>query len=508
MKIVYCIFSFVFFLLVNTVAAQSKSSPLDSLKYALTHAVNDTSRCKILATLTEMAPDGEWQLYNEQLKALCEKNISANSSGKLSSFFKKYFAASLNNIGYVANANGDIGKGLMFYGKALKIAEEINDLEGTSNYLVNVGSVYDKQGDINNALKYYSRSLSVAEKIGNNVAIAYALNNIGAIYSDLGDLKNAIDYFERSAKHHEKVGDRTGFALSLNNIGLIYSKQNNNSKALEYYNKSLAIRKSVNDKAGIANSLNNIGKIYNDKGELEKALSYYEESLKIREEIASKYGIASSLNNIGGVYLKISTNAKQPSEKNSALTKAAGFCARSFRLSRELGYPENIKNSSGNLAKIYKELKRPVEALEMFELFIQMRDSISNAETRKAAKKQQFKYEWERREAGIKAEQDKKDIVASREKQQQKLVLYFVIGGMLLTFVSAGFLFNRFRITRRQKIIIEKQKANVDFAYDKLNEKNKEVMDSIRYAKRIQVALLTSEWSFGKNLNRLKKLQK
>ena len=63
----------------------------------------------------------------------------------------------------------------------------------------------------------------------------------------------------------------------------------------------------------------------------------------------------------------------------------------------------------------------------------------------------------------------------------------------MLVFVLAGFIFSRYRVTQRQKGIIEKQKEAVDMAYDQLSEKNKEVVDSIRYAKRIQTALLKGE---------------
>ncbi|MBC7865363.1 MAG: hypothetical protein IAF38_20475, partial [Bacteroidia bacterium] len=45
----------------------------------------------------------------------------------------------------------------------------------------------------------------------------------------------------------------------------------------------------------------------------------------------------------------------------------------------------------------------------------------------------------------------------------------------------------------KQKKIIEEQKIKVDEAFEKLHEKNKEVMDSIYYARRIQRALITSE---------------
>jgi hypothetical protein len=69
--------------------------------------------------------------------------------------------------------------------------------------------------------------------------------------------------------------------------------------------------------------------------------------------------------------------------------------------------------------------------------------------------------------------------------------------------VFSIFLYKRFRITERQKLVIEKQKILVDSAYEKLHEKNKEVMDSIYYAQRIQRALITSERYISLQLNKL-----
>ena len=45
----------------------------------------------------------------------------------------------------------------------------------------------------------------------------------------------------------------------------------------------------------------------------------------------------------------------------------------------------------------------------------------------------------------------------------------------------------------KEKLIIENQKREVDLAYNQLHEKNKEVMDSIHYARRIQHSVLTNE---------------
>jgi hypothetical protein len=77
--------------------------------------------------------------------------------------------------------------------------------------------------------------------------------------------------------------------------------------------------------------------------------------------------------------------------------------------------------------------------------------------------------------------------------KQEKTQRYALYGGLALVAGFLVFVFNRFRVTQRQKKTIEEQKVLVDNAYEKLHEKNKEVMDSIHYARRIQRALITPE---------------
>ncbi|MGZ4100100.1 MAG: hypothetical protein ACXVNM_14535, partial [Bacteroidia bacterium] len=85
------------------------------------------------------------------------------------------------------------------------------------------------------------------------------------------------------------------------------------------------------------------------------------------------------------------------------------------------------------------------------------------------------------------------------------VIIFAVLSILLLVIGFAVFLYNRFRIISRQKLIIEEQKVVVDKAYNKLNERNKEVMDSIHYAKRIQNALITSENYIEAQLKKFRK---
>ena len=85
------------------------------------------------------------------------------------------------------------------------------------------------------------------------------------------------------------------------------------------------------------------------------------------------------------------------------------------------------------------------------------------------------------------------------------MIIYFVVGLFFVVLVFSVFIYKRFRITNRQKLIIEEQKLLVDSAYKSLHEKNKEVIDSIHYAQKIQRALITSEKYIENKLNQLNK---
>ena len=220
----------------------------------------------------------------------------------------------------------------------------------------------------------------------------------------------------------------------------------------------------------------------------------------LREEIKDKAGIANSLINIADAMLE-----------NGWLAGALDFAKRSLKTAKELGYPDNIEAAAVTLKKIYKKQNKYAAAFEMYELEIQMRDSINNEANKKASIQKQLQYEYEKKAAAdsvvFAKENEIKEVEIARQKseikvkQNQQTALY---SGLLLVLVFAGFMHNRFKVTQKQKIVIEQQKTIVEKAHVLLEEKNNEIVASIRYAKRIQDALLTSHKYMERNIERLK----
>ncbi len=316
-------------------------------------------------------------------------------------------------------------------------------LSSLADALNNIGYIYNNQGDIPKGLEYYHKSLKIREETGDKKGIANSLNNIGFIYKNQGDIPKGLEYYHKSLKIREEIGDKKGIATSLNNIGVIYNSQGDIPNALEYYHKSLIIREEIGNKQGIATSLNNIGSIYSEQRDIPKALEYYHRSLKLGEQIGDKSEIAYTLNSIGGIELD-----------QGHLTSALNYGMRGLEIAREIGSPHLISANSGLLSKVAKKQGNlttdPVlrqarfeEALEMYELHIQMRDSIKNEETQKATIRQQTKYEFEKAQL-VKEQKEKEkarleaEVTSRRDNLQYSVILIALLvlfGGVL----SIGF---------------------------------------------------------------------
>ena len=383
-------------------------------------------------------------------------------------------------------------KGLAMGKQALTLAQNLGFKKGVGNAYNNIGNIYTHQGNYPEALKSYFASLKIKEETEDKIGIANCYNNIGNTYMYQGNYSEALKNQLTSLKINEEIKNKQGIAYSYNNIGNIYYNQRNYPEALTNYFAGLKIREEIKDKQGIAYSYCNIGNVYYDKNNLPEALTNYLASEKIFEEIGDRQGLTATYGNIGQLYLILNKTKEAQIYLSKALT-----------LGIKIGSKDIVKNTYGEMASLDSTMGNYKAAFEHHKLYILYRDSLYNEETQKKSLQASMQYEFDKKEIAAKAEQDKLDAINTEEKKKQQIVIYAVAGLLILVGVFAVFMYNRFRITQKQKQVIEEQKILVDKAYEELHEKNKEVMDSIHYAKRIQTALITSEKSIEIALKKL-----
>ena len=139
------------------------------------------------------------------------------------------------------------------------------------------------------------------------------------------------------------------------------------------------------------------------------------------------------------------------------------------------------------------------QALEYHKLYKTYYDSLFKQESVEQLENLKIGFETEKKEEENKLLQTENKLSTATIKQQ-KIVTYFIIGGLLIVSLLAFFIFRGLKIQRKANIIISKQKEEVDKQKEIIEEHQKETIDSINYAKKIQYALLANDDLLKHNL--------
>jgi tetratricopeptide (TPR) repeat protein len=406
-------------------------------------------------------------------------------------------AVVLNNIAGVYEIQGKIDLALNYYHQAIEIHLNAQDIAGTAILLNNIAGIYMNKGDIPKALEIFDKTVNLRKHTDDKEGLAYTYNNIGSIYESQGEFDQSIEYHEMALSLRREINDRYGEGMSLNNIGYVKIQEKKYDQAIKYLNLSLGIQEEIGDLGGQGYSLNNLAFASKQDGNIPEAIEYYQKALNIYRQIGDIEGESMVLTNLGTV--EFQQGKFLPSKIHAE---------RSFALSQSLGFPDNIQSSAELLSTIYEHESDGMKALDMYKLHIEMRDSLNNEATQKASAKLEAKYVYETKKAIDDVEHEKELSIEQEAKKKAEILKYAAFIGMILIAGFLFFVFNRLKITRRQKTVIEAQKTEVEQQKDKverahqeLEEKNNEILDSIIYAKRIQSAILPPDHVIKQHLS-------
>ena len=339
-----------------------------------------------------------------------------------------------------------------------------------------LGIINRRLGNLPTALAHYQTSLKLNEELGDTVNISYSFYNIGVIYRDLKEYDMALDYYNKSLAIREKAKDTLGMAGSYNGIGVLYRRMEEYDKAIDYYKKSLACSEIANDDVNVAQSYNNIGVVKVMQGNLQEAFEYFDKAFEMHKEKDNKGGMAKYYANVSYVYNKLGN-----------FSKAIASAEKSYAMYAEVDNKGELSSITHRLSKIYENTGDYKQSLSFYKKYISYRDSVYNERTTKEITQKEMQFEFDKRMLSdrlARAEAEKiRELEHHQEIKEQRTYMYS--GGLILVLliVFSVILYNRLKQSNRQKVIIEKQKILVE-------EKNKEVLDSINYAKRIQSAIL------------------
>ncbi len=433
-----------------------ENSYADSLAKVYSTTKEDTLKIQSLLMLSEIYyrtnPDTLLSLCTQALKFIDEK-LKNNPTPREKEIFIVNKGTAYTNMAAVYEDKGDLKKSLELNNKGLDYYKSVNHYLGVSTVLNNIGKLMKLQGEFEEAINLYTESLKYADLCNDRKGKAYTIGNIGAIHYTNGNFNEALECFIKAKVMHKEVDDIYGLTISLNNIGSVYRNLNMLDLALKSYLETYDLCIKSGDLKQQSNSLLKISMVYGLKKDLKNA---------------EKYGL-------------LSLQKSKDGESASGVLKALN-----------------------NLYEIYKKTNNQTNALKYYEQFVVLRDSINTEDNQKAIIEQRIQLDYDRKliADSIQFEETKKAEIAVKnieieQGNTQRMMLY---GGLSIFVLLSIFIFNRYQVSQKQAKIISEQKSTVENQKLLVEEKNKEITDSINYAKRIQTAILPSRINFEHHL--------
>lgn len=349
---------------------------------------------------------------------------------------------------------------------------------------------------------YYLRAKYMPEnKMDYLGAYAWALNQCGFFLRDSIMLDSCLYFQKILVKNSESKKNP-----NLDDLGSMmenYSTHLLTLKRLKKYNEALDVarralsnnEKLMNDKSdkwylqNKAVFMQTLSQAHFELGATDSAFYYLEQAEKCRSDIFGP--------NEGRVYY---------------FTKLKDYGKATALLKKKLFGPDRYKDNNtlhlmfGWAAPVFADAGMYKESVYCYARHKAYRDS-----TLKIKRKADEEYQSANTNLLIEAEkeaariiQEKKINEAETAKKQKNIIFGSAV---LIILIITGFLFlvyKRYRFSQEQNKIIERQKEEVEVQKHLLAEKQKEIIDSIHYAQRIQMAHLPKEQFITRVLNKLK----
>ena len=363
--------------------------------------------------------------------------------------------------------------------------------------------------EANKAIRLANEFLVLAEKYDSINIIEYCYQLLGEAYYYQEDYSTALNYFKKFLNIQNQTKDERGIGRAYNNLGIIYRALEKYQEAVQCYQKALEINEKLNDPNGISSTYNNLGVLHEYLNLYGQARDYYTKSLNIELEIQDLEGISTSYLNLGGIHLKLRN-----------YDKAIEYCLKSIEICDSLNFKHTLEVNYDILYQIYKKKEDANTALSYLEKFYELKNARINEETKAQIAELELQYQTNKKE---------QEIQLLNKQKEQKNKLNFIGFGILVIFAILLIILVRINKLRRknnqvlslrnaefvqqkeeieaqrdeieaQRDEIQRQKELAELQTNRITKQNKDITDSIEYAKHIQIALFPDKITLQKIL--------
>jgi tetratricopeptide (TPR) repeat protein len=349
-----------------------------------------------------------------------------------------------------------------------------------SEFYRDLGNLYSNFSRNSEAILNFDKAIQVASTSGTTENLFRYITETGRVYMGMNEIRKARECYEKGLAYSEKYNNPSLLVFSLNSLGDICRRQKEYEQSIRYHQRANQVNES---RFGVPHeqwACTSLGKTYSLLNRFDSARKYFNIALKIASAQGSKDIVTQ-------VYLNLSICDKKQKQMNRAIE----YGLRSLEIGEKIPSLDVKVAVMENLYMLYKETGQYAKALVFLENLKTLEDSLDNKENIRKFAEAEFKskedrllHKMEQEQQHFRQEQENREMEAKRQR-------VIIISVTLVALILVAFVFYVFRSLQQIRI-----KNRI------IEEKQKEILQSINYARRIQNSLLPHEKYIDRVLKR------
>ncbi|MES2513581.1 MAG: SpoIIE family protein phosphatase [Bacteroidota bacterium] len=395
-------------------------------------------------------------------------------------FSKAQTKSKFDNLFDSANKYEDRDWSLSFY--YAKMAME-NQTKATSyEDIISLNVIYDnhyeKLNMLDSSFAVTKRSLRLATEHNDTTLIAYSHINMANIYVAAGNYESAIQMFKKALTSLIKKNDVLQIANTYYNLTMPYSEMNMWDSVSYYVAQASVNYRKINDYSGLALCYDVYGTEADRNGNYKDAVKFYEleiQSFKLANEDAN---LIIPYQNIADTYLKWKdyVNCKK-------------YLDLGMDLAVSLGSKSDIYEISLIYSKYYEAIGDYKQANFYMKRYYQGKDTIVNTQLKIEMSDQKSEFDRENAKALFTIQK----LEAEKQLKSKQAITWGLILSSVFFIIVLVLSVNRYRSKQKSYVELNEYKNQLIIQKEKVELTQKEIIDSINYAKRIQNTVLANQ---------------
>jgi tetratricopeptide (TPR) repeat protein len=182
--------------------------------------------------------------------------------------------------------------------RALDLNRLIDYRPGIAANLNNLGALAQEQGNLGDAARFYQEALTLQREIGNPAGLCETLNNLGTVYAGMGRWSEARNFYLEALDYARRLPPGPLLALTLTHQGDVALHDRNYQRALDLYREALRIDQARKNRAGMAIRYARLGRVYLELSNYVTARQYLLSALEESRRLELTSGVIDALDGL------------------------------------------------------------------------------------------------------------------------------------------------------------------------------------------------------------------